>query len=68
VAKLVDRFVYLRTGLAIILGFVGLKMILAKFLHIPNGISLAVIVLILAITIILSMVATRKDRMVEKLD
>jgi tellurite resistance protein TerC len=68
VAKLVDRFVYLRTGLAIILGFVGLKMILAKFLHIPNGISLAVIVLILAITIILSMVATRKDRVVEKLD
>jgi tellurite resistance protein TerC len=67
-AKLVDRFVYLRTGLAIILGFVGLKMIMARLFHIPNWISLAVIVVILGITISLSMAATRKERVAEKLD
>ncbi|MEP6686108.1 MAG: TerC family protein [Verrucomicrobiota bacterium] len=67
-AKLVDRFVYLTTGLAIILGFVGLKMIVADFFHIPNWISLAVIVVVLAITISLSMAATRKGRVGKKLN
>ncbi len=65
-AKLVDRFVYLRIGLAIILGFVGLKMILARLFPIPNWISLAVIILILGITISLSMAATGKGRAPEK--
>jgi tellurite resistance protein TerC len=67
-ASLVDRFVYLRTGLAIILAFVGSKMIVAKFFHIPNGLSLAVIVLILGITIGLSMAATRNSGATERLD
>ena len=67
-ASLVDRFVYLRTGLAIILAFVGSKMIVAKFLRIPNGLSLAVIVLILGITIGLSMAATRNSRTTERRD
>jgi len=67
-AKLVDRFVYLKTGLAIVLGFVGFKMIVADFFHIPNGISLAVIVVVLAITISISISATRKSAVVEKRD
>ena len=44
---------------AIILGFVGTKMILAKQLHIPNWLSLIVIIVVLAITITVSMAATR---------
>jgi len=36
-----DRFIYLKTGLAIVLGLV----------YIPNWLSLAVIVLILSVTI-----------------
>ena len=67
-ASLVDRFVYLRTGLAIILAFVGSKMIVAKFFHIPNGLSLAGIVLILGITTGLSMAATRNSGATEKRD
>ena len=59
-AKLVDRFVHLKTGLAIVLGFVGVKMILADHLHIPNWLSLAVIIVVLGITISISMAATRK--------
>jgi tellurite resistance protein TerC len=60
-ARIVDRFIYLKTGLAIILGFVGTKMILAKQVYIPNWISLVVIIVILAITITVSMLATRRQ-------
>lgn len=58
-ARMVDRFVYLKTGLALILGFVGTKMILAKQVHIPNWLSLIVIIAILTITITVSMAATK---------
>ncbi len=58
-ANLVDRFVYLKIGLAIILGFVGCKMMISGFIHIPNLLSLAVIILVLGITIAASIIATR---------
>src|SRR2546421_3662367 len=59
-ARLMDRFIYLRTGLAFVLGFVGIKMIIADHFHLPTGISLVVIVVILAVTISASMIVTRK--------
>jgi len=58
-ANLMDRFVYLRIGLSIILVFVGLKMILSKTFPIPNYISLVVILAILLITICASIFMTR---------
>lgn len=58
-ARMVDRFIYLKTGLALILGLVGTKMILAKHLHIPTGISLIMILVILAVTITASLAATK---------
>jgi tellurite resistance protein TerC len=58
-ANLMDRFTYLKTGLAIVLGFVGIKMIVADYLRIPTLISLAVIVIILGATITASMIVTR---------
>ncbi len=58
-AHVIDRFIYLKTGLAIVLGFVGLKMIAADFFHIPNWASLTFIITTLTITIFLSMRATR---------
>ncbi|MFN2542227.1 MAG: TerC family protein [Chthoniobacterales bacterium] len=58
-ANLMGRFVYLKAGLAVVLGFVGLKMVVADYVHVPTLISLAIIVLILAITITASMFATR---------
>jgi TerC family integral membrane protein len=60
-ARMVDRFIYLKTGLAIILSFVGTKMIVADHFPIPNWISLVVIIIILAITITVSMLATRRQ-------
>ncbi|HYY13547.1 MAG TPA: TerC family protein [Chthoniobacterales bacterium] len=59
-ANLVNRFVYLKTGLAIVLAFVGVKMIIADVVHVPTAVSLPVIVLVLAVTITMSMIATRK--------
>jgi tellurite resistance protein TerC len=61
-AHIIDRFIYLKTGLAIVLGFVGLKMIAAEHLPIPNWGSLVFIVSVLGVTIFLSMRATRGRR------
>src|SRR2546430_3883781 len=58
-AGLMNRFIYLRTGLALVLGSVGLKMITADYLHLPQVISLVIIVLILGATIRLSMLNTK---------
>jgi tellurite resistance protein TerC len=59
-AHLIDRFIYLQTGLAFILGFIGTKMIIADYYPISNWISLGVVVLILAVTITISMIVTEK--------
>ena len=58
-AHIIDRFIYLKTGLAIVLGFVGIKMLSAQFFHIPIWASLGFILSVLAITITASMLATR---------
>jgi len=63
--KLIDRFIYLKTGLAFVLAFVGIKMIIADFFRVPTPVSLAVIVLILGVTIIISMIVTGKQRRLE---
>src|SRR5207247_4007585 len=60
-AGLMKRFIYLRTGLAFVLGFVGIKMILADYFPLPRAVSLGIIVLILAVTIAISMAKTKND-------
>src|SRR5947208_3639117 len=57
-ANLMDRFIYLKTGLALVLGFVGIKMIVADYFPLPTGLSLAIIPLTLALTISISMIVT----------
>lgn len=54
-ASVIQKFVYLKYGLAIILGFVGVKMLIEDLVHIPVGTSLAVIATVLAVTITLSL-------------
>jgi tellurite resistance protein TerC len=60
-----DRFIYLRTGLALVLGFVGIKMILVDYFPLPRALSLVVIALILAVTIMASMSRTKNGRAAE---
>jgi tellurite resistance protein TerC len=57
---LMDRFVYLTQGLAFILAFIGVKMLLIDIWHVPIWLSLAVIAGTLAATAILSMRAAPK--------
>ena len=54
-ADLHARFSYLQQGLAVILAFVGIKMIISKWYHIPTGISLLVIALVLTVSIVMSL-------------
>jgi tellurite resistance protein TerC len=60
-ANLVTRFIYLRIGLAIILCFVGLKMLVEWWFRIPSWLSLIVIIIVLIITTVASLLATRPD-------
>ncbi len=69
VKGLLDRLVYLSTGLSIILAFIGVKLVL-HWAHVdinPNipevntYLSLVVIIVILAVTTIASLAKTRKD-------
>jgi tellurite resistance protein TerC len=50
-AGVMDKFAYLKTGLAVILAYVGFKMLAIEFYHVPPGVSLLVIAAILAIAI-----------------
>ena len=59
-ANIIHKFYYLRLGLAIILSYVGVKMIVTDIYHIPSVFSLLVITLILAITIVASIIRARR--------
>ena len=58
-AGMMDRFAYLTHGLAIVLVWVGAKMLLTDVWKIPTWLSLLVIVLVLAVAIGLSFLRTR---------
>jgi tellurite resistance protein TerC len=60
VADLLGRLVYLRHGLAVILAFVGVKMVISGWVHTPPWVSLAVIAFILAVTVLASLQSRRK--------
>ena len=69
--SVMDRFYYLKIGVAILLGFIGVKMILpfigslsfiGRDLSIGTGVSLIVIVGILAISILASIFVPRKRK------
>jgi tellurite resistance protein TerC len=61
-ADMADRFHLLKYGLALILVFVGLKMLIASFYKVPIGIALGVVGVILVTSILASLAATRKRR------
>jgi tellurite resistance protein TerC len=57
-----ERFEYLSWGLAIVLGFVGVKMLLSEVVHIPIWVSLAVIVVAVGGAVLFSLWRTRGGR------
>lgn len=60
-AGMAGRFRYLNIGLGVILGFVGLKMLLASVVHPPMWVSLGVIAAALTISITASLRADRRE-------
>jgi tellurite resistance protein TerC len=68
VAGLLDRLVYLSTGLAVILAFIGAKLILhylhlqyARIPEISTGLSLVVLGVVLLVSAVASVLKTRRD-------
>ena len=60
-ADFADRFVLLKYGLAVILLFIGAKMLLIDWIHIPIALSLGVVALILIISMLLSLRYSRAN-------
>jgi len=56
-AAVMDKFYYLKHGLSFVLFFIGSKMLLTDFIHIPVGLSLGLVAAILSISIIFSLVS-----------
>jgi tellurite resistance protein TerC len=59
-AGVIDKFYYLKMGLAVILTFVGVKMTLVDIYKIPTPASLAVIAIVLAVAVAASLFRARK--------
>ena len=59
-AGLLERLHFLHLGLAAILGFVGAKMLLAKWVRVPVGISLAFIVVVVVTATAASLLWSRR--------
>jgi len=57
--NLAEKFKYLKYGVAVILFYVGLKMIVSHYIHIPAALSLGIIILILAGSIAVSFVKNK---------
>ena len=62
-ADLADRFHLLAYGLALVLVFIGSKMLLIDLYKIPIGIALATTAGIIALSMVASLVATRKPKL-----
>ncbi len=60
-ASLMNLFRYMKYGLVFVLAYVGVKMLISKHVHIPPALSLGVIAVALAIAIVASILAAKKE-------
>ncbi len=61
-AGMIQRFRYLSLGLAVVLGFVGIKMLISDVYKISIPLSLGVIVLVLTVAIVWSLRSSREEQ------
>ncbi|HLO91440.1 MAG TPA: TerC/Alx family metal homeostasis membrane protein [Lentimicrobium sp.] len=67
--KIIDIFRYLKTGLAILMGFIGIKMLLGKYLTdwgFTTAYSLYTILAIMVISVVLSLIFPDKENTIDK--
>jgi tellurite resistance protein TerC len=67
-AGLKDRLVYLNQGLGVILFYVGVKMLVSRWYHIPTVLSLGIIALVLTVTVVVSLRKTKEDERISASD
>jgi tellurite resistance protein TerC len=60
-AGIMNLFHYLKIGLSIILSFIGIKMLIADFYHMPTVIALGFVATVLALSVIASIIWPRAD-------
>lgn len=59
-ADIADRFVFLKYGLSFVLSFIGVKMLIMHWVHIPIAISLSVVFGALGASVLTSVIYSRK--------
>jgi tellurite resistance protein TerC len=59
-ADVADRFHLLKYGLAMVLTFIGAKMLIAPWYHMPVQASLAIVAVLIGASVVASLIATRK--------
>ena len=57
-----DRFHLLKYGLAMVLTFIGAKMLIMPWYHVPTQASLAVVVILIGASVAASLIATRPNK------
>jgi tellurite resistance protein TerC len=62
-ADMAERFHLLKFGLAVVLMFVGTKMLIVEWFKVPVAVSLAVVVAVIGTSILLSLLATRNKKL-----
>ncbi len=65
---MIRLFRYLDEGLAVILVFIGMKMLLSEFYKIPTWVALGFVATVLTITIVLSLIAEQRERLVAQVN
>jgi tellurite resistance protein TerC len=58
-ADMASRFHLLKFGLAVVLMFVGIKMLIVEWFKVPVAVSLAVVVAVLSTSVLLSLIASK---------
>jgi tellurite resistance protein TerC len=59
-ADVAERFHLLKYGLAVVLAFIGIKMLIMPWFHMPVAISLSIVVTVIGLSILASLWVTRK--------
>ena len=59
-ADVAERFHLLKYGLAMVLTFIGSKMLIMPWYHVPVGASLAIVAVLIGASVVASLIATRK--------
>jgi tellurite resistance protein TerC len=66
ISSIMQYFKYLNYGLAVILAYVGIKMLVAHYIHIPSYVSLIIVFSILIVTMVLSVMIKKREPETEK--